>query len=162
MLQVQTDLQDFKIEADLDKIASYSKDSLKRLVRSQAEEYAFVELRKLQAQHSKLKDLDYGDLSIRQYFQDENLSVNEKVTIFKYRTRMAKYDNNFKRGKPYTLKCPVCHSHSDTQELAFQCSFLQKQIAISDDYSDIFTDAIDKNLAKTLIKIEEIREYFIA
>ena len=161
VLQAQKDLEDFNIAANIDEISSFSCKSFKKYVRVKAEEYALGELRKLQAEHSKLKDLDYVDLQIRPYFQDENLSVNEKITIFKYRTRMANYENNFKRGKPNTQKCPVCHSHSDTQELAFQCSFLRKKIAMSSNYKDIFTDTIGKNLAKTLVKIEELREYFI-
>ena len=70
VLQVQKDLEDCNIAANLDEISSFSRDSFKRHVRSKAEKYAFVELRKLQADHSKLKDLDYVDLQIRQYFLD--------------------------------------------------------------------------------------------
>ena len=74
---------------------------------------------------------------------------------------MANYGNNFKRGKSSVHKCPVCRSHSDNQELSFNCSFIIKQIEILNKYEDIFSEVIDKNLARTLIKIDEIREYFI-
>ena len=161
VLQVQRDLQDFQIVMDLDEISSYSKDSFKRLVKSRGEAYTFAELSKIQALHSKLKNLNYVDISIRQYFQDENLTVDEKITVFKYRTRMAKYGNNFKQGKSVVQKCPVCLSHIDNQELSFHCSFILKKIEITNTYEDIFIEAIDKNLAETLTKIDQIRDHFI-
>ena len=159
VLQVKKDMKDFQIESDFEWIARKSKESFKNLVKEKAKEYALNKLIGKKSTHSKLEKLDYLDLSLQSYLSNENLSVDEKRTVFLYRTRMAKFGENFKSGKPFTV-CPLCQLHYDSQFLALKCPVIKKQIATENisDLQDVYSTHVSTKSAKLLGQISRIRE----
>jgi len=109
--------------------------------------------------HSKLEKLEYFELSTQCYLLSENLSVEDKKNVFSFRTRMAKYGENFKSGRPFTM-CPLCQLHFDSQYLALECPAIRKQIAAEDitDLQDIYSTNVSAKSAKLLGQITRIRE----
>ena len=87
-----------KIKCDFEWIASKSKEAFKKLVSGKAKEYALNKLNTKKLTHSKLEKLEYFELSTQSYLFSENLSVEDKKNVFSFRTRMAKYGENFKSG----------------------------------------------------------------
>ena len=55
--EVKENLVEFEIQADFQFLKSKSKDSFKKLVKTQAKKYAFKKLKEEKAKHSKMKNL---------------------------------------------------------------------------------------------------------
>ena len=100
------------------------------------------------------------ELKISSYFKDENISYTEAQQIFKFRTRMANFGENF-RGQGGPTVCPLCQSHVDSQKWSFQCRVIKTNIVIKGKYSDIFCENIPKETANTVAEIYKFREEFL-
>ena len=87
------------------------------------------------------------------------MSKKQALILFKFRTRMAPFGENFKAGK-FSSVCPLCSAHIDSQEESFTCSALNKMLQIRGKYSDIFTNKISEELTQTLESIYIFRKEF--
>ena len=47
----------------------------------------------------------YRDLKMQDYFNSDQMDGNQKKTVFKYRTRMERFGENFKGER--TMLCPL-------------------------------------------------------
>ena len=72
--------------------------------------------------HSKMDDLWYSNLNLQEYMKTNKFSADEVRIIFAYRTKMAKFKENFRNGSE-NIPCPLCHIHFDKQSVPFQCLF---------------------------------------
>ena len=70
--------------------------------------------------HSKLKKLNYTELKMQDYMKDGNTKIEEAINIFKFRTLMADFGDNFKSGAEAVI-CPLCLDHIDLQSKSFEC-----------------------------------------
>ena len=64
------------------------------IVPRKAKEYAFYTFLEKQASHSKLDNICYTELNLKDYL--ENMSANEAQTVFSFRTRMADFKENYR------------------------------------------------------------------
>jgi len=62
---------------------------------------------------------------------------------------MAPFGKNF-RNSAADFLCPLCEKHEDSQEAAFQCQFVVKNICISGSFDELYTGSISKMLVQTL------------
>ena len=85
------------------------------------------------------------------------MTAFEARTVFSYRTRGALYSDNY-RGVGGLSPCHMCLLHFDCQALAFQCPTIKSEIQISDRYEDVFNSSVGYSLAKTLVKIDRLRD----
>ena len=155
--QIKIDLDDLEIPCDFEYIKSKSRNTFKSMVKIKAKEYALKILTDKQEKHKKMKDLFYPELKIQDYFKITGIKSRQALTLFKWRVRMAPFGENF-RGKEKFKMCPFCHSHSDSQKMAFQCEKMKKGGTIKGIYEDIFKNDVTIEIMETLIKIEELRE----
>ena len=95
----------------------------------------------LKCSHSKMDNLWYPELKMQEYLKSNKFTVHQGRTIFKFRTRMANFGENFKNGREQ-VPCPLCNSHLDTQSMAFQCPKLKLEVVIKRKYEDLFKDDI--------------------
>ena len=156
--QVKNDLADVGLPEDLELIKSKSNYSFKTLVKIKIKEYAFFNYLEKKASHSKLDDLWYSDLQLQEYLKLSDLSAFEAKKVFSYRTRSAQYSANYPDGAGGLKPCPLCFLHLDCQPLAFQCPVIKENIQIKVKYSDIFESDVDLAVAKTLTKIDKLRD----
>ena len=156
-LQVQQDLEDLGIPQSFNYIASKSAQSFKKLVKSKVEQFSFNILKKKQNTHSKMKNLNYDKLEMQDYLSCKHINISEKKTIFRYRTRMENFGENFRGGKT-TAPCPLCHLHTDQQDISFQCTEIKKYIDVKGNISDIYKDTIDYEAMRTAIEISKYRK----
>ena len=98
-----------------------------------------------------MANLNYQELEIQPYFKTEGLKVEEVRAIFKFRTRMAPFGENFRGNKDYIM-CPLCKEEKNTQALSFNCPAMRKELEISCDISEVSLET-----AQTLSKMVEIR-----
>jgi hypothetical protein len=79
--------------------------------------------------------------------------------MFKFRTRMEKFSENFKGGKA-PKPCPVCEKSIDTQAHSFKCNVFKETIKVDGNLEDIFSQN-NKHLAKVLENIVKFRENYM-
>ena len=96
--RVKQDLDDFEMEENLDFLRSKSIESLTNIVKWKATEYGLYKYLEKKNGHSKLDNLFYSCFSTQEYLTNSDLTVQQAQLIFKYRVRMANYNENF-RGK---------------------------------------------------------------
>ena len=103
----------------------YAQYFFKSLVKKQSKELAIDKLNETIEKHSKMDNIDYYELKMQDYLKNEKISVKQARILFKYRTRMARFWENFKAGRP-PQPCPVCKDglSVDTQRHSFNCKTL--------------------------------------
>ena len=160
--QVRLDLKEFGIKEDLEWIKSKSKLSFKLLMKKVTREVAKQTLERIKEKHSKMENLMYADLEMQSYLKDDNIRVDQARTIFRYRTRMARYWENFKGGRPPD-PCPVCKEAQsvDSQAHSFHCEVTASNVSINGNFCNIFGVKVDEKTAKTVENIEKFRAQFM-
>ena len=157
---VQKDLKDLNIGLDPDEIKEKSDYSFKRLVKIKTKEYALDYLMKIKERHSKMEKLEYVELKLQNYLRDDKIPVKEAINLYRFRTRVAKFKENFQNSHASTA-CPLCLVQPDTQAHCVQCPVIKDNVNIQGVYSDIFNEDIPSEISKTLQKISEFRENYI-
>ena len=96
---------------------------------------------------------------MQKYLQLENLTKKQAIVVFKFRSRMAPFGENFRSGNLSTI-CPLCSAHVDSQENSLDCPTLRREVRIKGSYSDIFSENIPEDLTKTIFDIYNYRKEF--
>ena len=133
---VKKDLEDFGIPCDFDYIKNKSKDAFKRIVKVKAKEYALRTLHKKQETHTKLDSLVYKEMKMQSYMLSEELKPKEKKLLFKSRTKLLDFGENYRGGRTHVM-CPLCKLHLDKQELSYQCPDIKSEVEFTGKIQDI-------------------------
>ena len=104
-----------------------------------------------------MENLEYTELKLQNYLTDDEISVEEAKNLYRFRTRVAKFKENFKNGYVANA-CPLCLVQPDTQAHSLQCHVLKTKLDIKGTYSDIFCEDIPQDISKTLLEISKFRE----
>ena len=148
------DLELCGITLTMSDISRIKKSKFRKLVNTQIRNIAKEYLINLKMKHSKLDQIS-NLYRIENYLKSSNISTEEKITLFKFRTRMVDVKCNFKNQYGGNLTCYFC-SYEDTQSHILSCRELIGDIKISDvQYNHIFSDLIteQEKIAKVLNKI---------
>ena len=94
--QAKVDFKDFDISLDFDMLKTKSKDTFKRLVKKQAEEYELLRLTRKQEKHSKMENLYYTEMKPQRYMKTPGITTEEVQNIFRWRVRMSPFGENFR------------------------------------------------------------------
>ena len=70
---------------------------------------------------------------------------------------MAPYEENFKGDREHVI-CPLCGNHWDSQSMSFQCKYLKEKVEIGCDMTDIYTDDITLDTARTITDMLRARK----
>ena len=111
--------------------------------------------------HSKMQNLEYTEMNLQNYFLLPRIRIDQVRNIFKLRTRMAPFGENFRGGKEYIV-CPLCNEAFDNQEHAFKCEIIREHIDMKGvNMKDIYNNNITLETAETITKMLEIRKQLI-
>ena len=105
-----------------------------------------------------MKNLEYTELKLQNYLSNDLITVQEAKNIFKFRTRVAKFQANMRNSPGLSLACPFCKVIPDTQQHSVQCSVVKSKVDVKGNYNDIFLDNIPVEIARTLMEITKLRE----
>ena len=108
-------------------------------------------------EHSKMDNIIYTELNIQNYLISEELSVDQKRTIFHFRTHMANFEDNF-RGQNPSVPCKICLMHVDSQEHVVNCTETKKRLKKAGKNVEIFTNNISVATAQMLQELVEFRK----
>ena len=152
--RIREDLADLNIEENFNYIQSKSKESFKNTVKVKIREFALEKLNEAKFKHSKMDSLVYTDLNMQEYLLNEEISVEQKQTIFQFRTHMANFASNYGEiNKP----CKICQMHIDCQAHSVVCNEIPKNICKDGKYEEIYTNNISRETAVMLHQIVEHR-----
>ena len=157
---VRKDLEEFGIQEDIEFLKSKSKGIFKRLLKKKAREIAFESLVEMKVKHSKINNLEYKELKLQEYFQLPGIRIEQVREIFKFRTRMLPFGENFRGAKEIVI-CPLCRSHADSQALCLQCPAMMKELSSSVKLDGIYGDEVTIETAETIEEIMKIRKRII-
>ena len=112
-----------------------------------------------------MSNIEYEELKIQTYLKsNSNLTNDEKSILFKFRTRMAEFKNNF-RNKYENIQCRLCKSETDDQPHLFYCQILInncKELAENSliEYEDIFSTKLkqQQKAIKLIAKVWKVKE----
>ena len=141
--QIELDIRDIGLFLTFDQIKIMSKEMFKKIVKEKVKKKSFEYLTKIQATHSKAKNIVYRELSLQTYLGSKSsLTIREKSLIFAARARMLDVKANFKIGKT-DLRCRKCLVDEETQKHLLKCSKLRDNSIVSDsnipDYEDLYS-----------------------
>ena len=106
-----------------------SSSSFGKIAKEKIRQYVFSNLLKEKRTLSKLDKLRYSELTMQSYLFDKKTTINEKITVFKWRSRMENtFGENFRGGRD-TVICKLCGSHTDSQEEGFKTYILTRDLA---------------------------------
>ena len=157
---VRADLRELNIAENFMDIRSKTKEAFKKHVKQKARDVALEQLLDKKSKHSKMKNLEYTELKMQKYFQETQFTKEQTHFIFKFRTRMAPFGENYRGGRD-EIPCPACGKHRDSQALLVKCEVFQKHFNSCIDIQNIYTDNIDKETVETLEEAMIIRNNFI-
>ena len=152
--QVRLDLADFCLPEDLDFIKSKSEYSFKRIVKVKAMEYSISELNAMKG--SKMENTFHSKLEIQSYLKLQKITPDDAKLIFSYRSRMAKFSENF-RGPAGPKLCPLCLTHLDNQQMSFSCPKIKPNLNTKGKYETLFRSEIPLETIENLRMISKIR-----
>ena len=95
-------------------------------------------------------------MKIQDYFVREDLNTKQKKLIFKLRTRMAEFGENYRGGQEKRM-CPLCYLHIDSQDLSYFCPEISNNINMSGNNSDIYNNYISVETVQSMEKVEDYR-----
>ena len=127
---------------------------MKTAVRDAAQEY----LLELKSKHSKLNNIE-NSYRMKTYLTSENLSHEEKLLLFKLRTRTFDCKTNYKNLYKNDLNCSVCTSE-DSQEHLLSCKMITEGVDTENVvYSDLFASYPKQEKAiKVFMKLNRNRK----
>ena len=155
--QVKADLVDLKINMDLQTIKKKSKTWFKNMVRIKVKEYALEGLLDKKQTHSKMKNIYYNELKMQSYLKNPKNSTEQARNIFKFRTHMAEFGENYRGGGGPSM-CPLCSTHLDNQSMSIQCLSLKENVNFDRTIEDVYKEEVDEETSQLVQKIMKIRE----
>ena len=109
-----------------------------------------------------MEKLKYEKMSMQSYFYSNLISKSEGQSLFRFRTRMAMFTNNFRNGAT-KLECPLCEKENSLDSEA-HCLICDKITAIlpestNIDFNNIYSEDINimKEAIQMLEQVMEIR-----
>ena len=155
-LQVQDDLRMFQINLSDDEIKSLKKEKFKHIVKKSVREQGETYLYNLKKNHSKSQNLG-ARFQLQDYLTCDELNVQEKQLLFKFRTRTYDCKMNYRKMYEPDLSCLFCNGE-DSQEHLIACKITDDMNTEGIFYGDIFDSAEKQTkITKVLKQIDNKR-----
>ena len=118
------------------------------MVKRQCKMLALRELLELKDSHSKMSKLKYTELKLQNIYKSENINSYQAKNLYRWRTRTWDFRTNY-RSKYSDLKCQLCLSHIDKDELFLSCQVIINEVpSVRSNktlkYEDLFSDDVEK------------------
>ena len=160
--RVKLDLNDLKIDLNLDDIQSKSKNEFKEIVKTKVKIKAFEYLTAIQQSHSKSKNIVYNKFDLQDYLKPLcKLTIKEKQFTFAARTHMLDLHCNFKIGKS-DLLCRKCSTENETQKHIMICPAInENDLTVNNQiptYENIYQEDTSKLELTTKILMKKFKQ----
>ena len=165
---VKDDLTVLHINMSDEAIASMSTLSYKKYIKSRVQNAAFLELKSMAENHTKIKNIKYENLGKAQaYLESKEFSNIECQVLTLLRSQTLRHIKvNFRSMYGGETLCPLCQDHPDTQEHILKCHKIQEiEPELKEatcEFSDVFGNITEQERAiETYIKALKARDSLI-
>ena len=142
------DLNDMQINMTENEIARMEVSDFRNLIKEKIRNWAFVNLKNMQVQHVKVKDILYSNPEKPQlYLTCAEMSNEEVALLFNLRCRSVKgIKDNFHNMYGNHVNCDLCQTKIDNQEHILKCHILKRHVETNASvrYKHIFGDIIQQ------------------
>ena len=153
-VKVKNYMKLFGIEAQT--VRGLKRNAYKEYVKKKGKDFEFEKLIREKNTKKKLENLNYVGLKIQNYLENQNVTTEQALAVFSFRTRMVPCSMNYKQVN-VSRDCLWCGEHEDSQELMFICKFLKSVLEITGNYMDVFGEIIESPLTNTLMRLWSYR-----
>ena len=166
ILTVKEDLEHIGMTLSFEEIKTMKKDTFKNMVKKLITKAAFDYLLTKSESHSKMDNLHYEKLTLQSYLKSKYIKKDEAQKIFRFRTRMENFSENFKNGSE-SNQCLVCMEPDtlDNEHHFIKCDVLSGIIPemLSLKHQELFTttDTFNQMALKTLVKAMDQRKLLL-
>ena len=159
IIQVLKDLTDLEITNNLNDIKIMKKNSFKLKVKEKIKVLALNYLCNIKKEHSKMDNIKYDKIVLQPYLNSSKVNPDLAKHIFKWRTRMADFKNNFKNGNPENA-CPFGCNQDDSQEMFLKCPVIISNVSELKTSKVVYSDIFSRNVSKIKSAGELLRKAF--
>ena len=142
------DLTDLDIALSFEDIKNISKNELSEFLNKKIEGKAFEYLIKMKQKHSKMENLNYEKLEIKEYLtSNAGLTKSLRNFAIQARCKMLDLKSNFKSAHINDLQCRICNDAEEEQPHLLDCSTLNTNSPNTVNqpvYEDLFSDDATK------------------
>ena len=127
---IQKDFDNINLHISEEHIRQMEKTEWKKLVNIKVRSTALEILQTMQQKHSKVKEIEYTQLSAPQEYLDSNTFTNEECSLmFNLRCRTVEgFKDNFHGMSGDGTKCDLCEISNDSQEHLMECPVLEQHM----------------------------------
>ena len=123
---IKTDIEKIELKLTEDEMKLMTKNEFRKYIKSLVYKMALIELKKKQEKHSKIKFIEYENLTMQKYMCNPKLTFKQISTLFALRSRTVKRIKcNFKTHYKDNVLCHLCNKHDDTQEHCIECDVIK-------------------------------------
>ena len=165
-ITVRKDLQFLNLGENFEEIKQMSRYSLKLMVKKEIKMKAFQELLDIQKEGSKIKG-HYDELKMQEYLINQELSTDEKRTVFKMRCRTIEVKRNYRNKHTDNMLCPLCGQHEDFEWELLRCGKILEQLPdlakVDLHYDDVYGQETEKivKIGKIFHTVMEVRNQLL-
>ena len=123
------------------------KSKFETLIKNRIEEKTLNKLNTEKTKHSKVKNLEYNNLSLQKYLKPNSVRIKpeEGKKIFELRSRMTRVKCNYK-NEYEELLCRACNLEEETQKHVFECKNLNEERELKCNYEKIENGSLEEKL----------------
>ena len=119
--------------------------------------HQFQELNKEKMKSSKIKNVNYTSVKTQEYLKSDTLTDEAITNVFKYRTHMLEFDENYKSRSDSTKLCSLCKSHPDSQDSMEDCVYLKAHFRNLHKLKNLYEENFEDEAAEMLTKVLALR-----
>ena len=124
---VKSDLEIYDVNED--ELNQLNKNLAKKYVKKKIYTKAFKDLKTLQSQHSKVKDIEYEEYACQGYIKNSKFRFKESTILAALRSKtVSDIKSNIRSFSQNDQLCPLCMKSEDTQEHCLECPKLKSII----------------------------------
>ena len=165
---VKDDFNDIGEEMNEIQIKQTNRESFKKEIKEKIRAAAFVYLKNIQSEHSKVKDIKYPKFEVQPYMTSPIFYNDEVNLLHALRSRYLNVKANFRFKYQNNILCPLCQNETDDQRHVMDCSVLKRKYESTEtvktqcEYEDIFADhKKQKAITHLFSKLMKIRNKLV-
>ena len=107
-----------------------------------------------------MENLEYEELKIQSYFHLDGIKAETMRNMFRFRTRMTPYGENFRNGSE-SVVCPLCGTHEDSQTWATKCPAMRNETTDNYDLEKCYEEDMTTEAANQMDHVMNIRKMLL-
>ena len=149
-------LEVLKIDSTFEQLENMSKTKLRKILKENIRNEAFMYLKNQQLKQEKIKDIKYTQLKMQDYLAESDRSILVTKTIYKARGKTLDIKMQ-KKWKYDNIKCEGCQLNIESGEEILKCDKLGKNDKQAD-YTWFYSELVSKQIMVGKIMVHKLKK----